>query len=110
MYMDKDFDNQFFTLTSTDVVKDKDTIKLVKTEEPSVFLILTHINEVAASPPPVSLDLSFQDDSSSLSSSDTIILPQPSEYRLEPWPTNFVVPTFPYNIMKVMARFFRIQA
>lgn len=25
MYMDKDFDNKFFTLTSTDVVKDKDT-------------------------------------------------------------------------------------
>ncbi|XP_028445551.1 uncharacterized protein LOC114563006 [Perca flavescens] len=98
MYMDKDFDNQFFTLTSTDVVKDKDTIKLVKTEEPSVFLTLTPINEVAASPPPVSLDLSFQDDSSSLRSSDTIILPQPSEYRSEPWPTNFVVPTFPYNI------------
>lgn len=88
MYMDKDFDNQFFTLTSTDVVKDKDTIKLVKTEEPSVFLTLTPINEVAASPPPVSLDLSFQDDS--------IILPQPSEYRSEP--TNFVVPTFHYNI------------
>ena len=39
MYMDKDFDNQFFTLMSTDVVKDKDTIKLVKTE-PSVILTL----------------------------------------------------------------------
>lgn len=38
MYTDKDFDNQFFTLTSTDVIRDKDTIKLVQTE-PSVIRI-----------------------------------------------------------------------
>lgn len=30
MYIDKDFDNQFFTLTSTDVIQDKDTIKLIQ--------------------------------------------------------------------------------
>lgn len=33
MYMDKEFNNQFFTLTSTDLVKDKDTIKLLRTED-----------------------------------------------------------------------------
>lgn len=50
MYMDKEFDNQFFTLTSTDLVKDKDTIKLLRTEE-SVILALAHINESFASSP-----------------------------------------------------------
>lgn len=90
MYMDKDFDNQFFTLTSTDVIRDKDTIKLVQTQ-PYVILALTLIDEAAASSPPVPLDKSFQFDSSSVSSSDTIILPQP-------WPTNFVIPTFSYNV------------
>lgn len=43
MYMDKDFDNQFFTLTSTDVIKDKDTITLVNTEP--VLLTLTPIGQ-----------------------------------------------------------------
>lgn len=76
MYMDKDFDNQFFTRTSTDIIQEKDTIKLVQSE-PSVILTLTPINEPAASSTPDSLTQSFLDDSSSVSSSDTIILPQP---------------------------------
>lgn len=59
IYIDKDFDNQFFTLTSTDEVKDKDTIKLVKTE-PSVILTLTPIQDAASSLSPVSLDQSCQ--------------------------------------------------
>ncbi|KAF4103095.1 hypothetical protein G5714_015978 [Onychostoma macrolepis] len=79
MYIDQDFDNQFFTLTTTDLLKDKDTIKLVTTE-PSVILTLTPVNEAADSSPSVSLSQSFQDDSSSASSSDTIILQQPPEY------------------------------
>lgn len=97
MYMDKDFDNQFFTLMSTDVVKDKDTIKLVKTE-PSVILTLTPLDEATSSSPSVPLDQSFQDDSSSLSSSDTIILPQTPLHRSESWPINFAIPTFSYNV------------
>ncbi|KAJ8279101.1 hypothetical protein COCON_G00061670 [Conger conger] len=120
MYMDKEFDNQFFTLTSTDLVKDKDTIKLVRTEE-SVILTLTPSNESFASSPvtpsnesfasspvtpinvsvassPVPQDQSFQDDSSAVSSADTIISPQSPECRSEPWPTNFVIPTFSYDV------------
>ncbi|KAK0148644.1 hypothetical protein N1851_011039 [Merluccius polli] len=111
MHMDKDFDNQFFTLTSTDYVKDKDTIKLVRTEE-SVILTLTPINKSfassppgtphnvsVASSPPVSQDQSsLQDDSSAVSSADTIILPKSPEYRSEPWPTNFLIPTFSYDV------------
>ncbi|KAG1960360.1 hypothetical protein F2P79_006252 [Pimephales promelas] len=97
MYMDKDFDNEFFTLTSTDVVKDKDTIKLVKME-PSIVLTFSPIVEDAASSFPLPMDQSFQDESSPLSSSDTIILPKPPEHRSQCWPTNFVIPTFSYNV------------
>ncbi|MEQ2199154.1 hypothetical protein XENOCAPTIV_026178 [Xenoophorus captivus] len=64
MYMDKEIDNQFFSLMSTDVVKDKDTIKLVKTE-PSVILALTPVDEATSSSPSVALDQSFQGDQSS---------------------------------------------
>ncbi|KAG9275705.1 sterile alpha motif domain-containing protein 3-like isoform X2 [Astyanax mexicanus] len=97
MYMDKDFDDQFFTLMSTDVIKDKDTIKLVKTE-PSVVLTFTPISETDASSPAASLDRSFQDDGSSVSSSDTVIIQQPPEHRSQPWPVDFVVPTFSFNV------------
>uniref|UniRef100_A0A3B1IVH8 PB1 domain-containing protein n=1 Tax=Astyanax mexicanus TaxID=7994 RepID=A0A3B1IVH8_ASTMX len=97
MYMDKDFDDQFFTLMSTDVIKDKDTIKLVKTE-PSVVLTFTPLSETDASSPAASLDRSFQDDGSSVSSSDTVIIQQPPEHRSQPWPVDFVVPTFSFNV------------
>lgn len=95
MYMDKDFDDQFFTLTSTDVIKNKDTIKLVRNEPSSVTLTLTPINEDAASSPSVPLG---HEDGSSVSSSDTIILPRSPEFRSEPWPTIFEIPTFSYNV------------
>ncbi len=43
MYMDTDF-GQFFTLTSTDDIKNKDSIKIVKkVEDPSVILTLTPV-------------------------------------------------------------------
>ncbi|KAK2856689.1 hypothetical protein Q5P01_005424 [Channa striata] len=87
----------FFILTSTDVVKDKDRIKLVQTEA-SFILSLTSINEPTASSSPVSLDQSFQDKCSSFSSSNTIILPQPPGNRSDPWPTNFVIPNFSYDV------------
>lgn len=79
MYMDKDFDNQLFTLMSTDVLKDKDTIKLV-TMEP-VILTLSPIDEAATCSSPVSLDNSFQNESTSVNSTDIIILLQPTEHR-----------------------------
>ncbi|XP_027008640.2 uncharacterized protein LOC113646527 isoform X1 [Tachysurus fulvidraco] len=103
MYMDKDFENQFFTLTSTDLVKDKDTIKLVKIE-PSVILTLTPINEAADNSPPLSLNNSFQDEISSISSSDTTILQPSPECRSEVWPTNFVIPTFSYDVETILQK------
>lgn len=104
MHMDKDFDNQFFTLTSTNVVNDKDTIKLVQTE-PSVTVTLTPISESSASSTPSSTmlpDQPPQDESSSASSSDTIILQPSAEYRTERWPTNFVIPIFSYGVEMIL--------
>lgn len=43
-------------------------------------------------------DQSSQDDSSAVSSADTIILPKSPECRSEPWPTNFLIPTFSYDV------------
>lgn len=94
MFMDKDFDDQFFTLQSTEWIKDKDTIKLVKIVEPYAILSLNPVDEAAASFHPEPLETSSQDDNSSASSSSTIILPQSAEYRSQPWPTDFVIPTF----------------
>lgn len=102
MYMDKDFDNQFFTLMSTELVKDRDTIKLVLTE-PSVILTLTPINEAGGSSP-VSLEQSFLDDSSSVTSTDTIIIPQNPEYRSDPWPAIFVIPSFSLDVETLLRK------
>ncbi|CAM4683338.1 unnamed protein product [Leuciscus chuanchicus] len=44
------------------------------------------------------LGLSFQEDGSSVSSSDTIILPRSPEFQSEPWPTIFEIPTFSYKV------------
>ncbi|KAE8281684.1 hypothetical protein D5F01_LYC20683 [Larimichthys crocea] len=94
MYMDKEFDCQFFTLLSTESIKDKDTIKLVKREKP-VVITFTPLDEPGASFHPEPQESSSLDDSSSSSSSaSTIILPRSPEYRSEPWPTDFVIPTF----------------
>lgn len=74
MYMGKDFDNQFFILTSTDVVNDKDTIRLVNTE-PSVVLTLTPIGQ-DDSPTSISSLVplqSSQDDTHSIGSGDNVI-------------------------------------
>lgn len=37
MYMDNESNGQFVTLLSTESLKDKDTIQLVKREEPVIF-------------------------------------------------------------------------
>lgn len=47
MYMDKDFDNQYFTLTCTDVIKDKDALKLIQSEDHTITLTLTPVAETA---------------------------------------------------------------
>lgn len=57
-------------------------IKTLVKMEPFSVLTLSPIVEAAASSFPLQMDQSFQDESSPLSSSDTIILPQPPELSL----------------------------
>lgn len=64
MYMDKEFD----TLVSTESIKDKDTIKLVKREEP-IVLTFTPFDEPGASFHPEPQESSSLNDSCSSSSS-----------------------------------------
>nr|XP_023669586.1 uncharacterized protein LOC111844913 isoform X1 [Paramormyrops kingsleyae]XP_023669587.1 uncharacterized protein LOC111844913 isoform X1 [Paramormyrops kingsleyae] len=99
MYMDKDFDNQYFTLTSTDVIKDKDTIKLIPNEDPTLTLMLTPVAETVESSSSFSLDQSSQDPAAaSVSSADIMILPKSPECRSKQWPAYFEIPTFSHNV------------
>lgn len=95
MFMDKEFDNQFFTLLSTESIKDKDTIKLVKIEEPIYLSFSSLSDEGSASFQPEPQECSSLNDScSSSSSGSTIILEKQTQFRSKPWPSNFVIPTF----------------
>ena len=99
MWMDKDFDNQFFTLDSTEVIKDKDTIKLVRQEEPTVVLTFDLENPEAAAQeegPSTSSPAS-----SPASSSSTVVLSE-SPYRSQQWPAEFVTPTFSKLVEQVL--------
>lgn len=99
MYMDKDFDNQYFTLTSTDVIKDKDTLKVIPNEDPTITFTLTPVAETATSSSSFSQDqCSLEADAASVSSADTIILPKSPECRSRQWPVNFEIPSFSYNV------------
>uniref|UniRef100_A0A803K3W8 Uncharacterized protein n=1 Tax=Xenopus tropicalis TaxID=8364 RepID=A0A803K3W8_XENTR len=92
MYMDTDF-GQFFTLNSVEDLKDKDSIKVVQVEEPSVILTLS----------PVSTDFEqfSTDTQASDSSRDTVMLP-PCQGRLEKWPDRFEVPQFTFDVERIL--------
>lgn len=100
LYMDTDF-GQFFTLTSTAHIKDKDSVKVVKVEEPSVILTLSPVCEANVSLPPRDSEQSSTDTQSSDSSRDTLILPQ-SEGRFERWPDRFEVPRFTFDVGRIL--------
>lgn len=89
-YKDEEF-GDFFTLTSTNDLKDKDTLKVVY-----VPITLTLVPQEST---PDTSDVSSFCESVSLSgdSVDTEILsPSPSE-RQSPWPAVFPIPTFSHN-------------
>lgn len=91
-YRDIEFDNEFVNLTLTSEIKDKCTVKVIYLEnEADKFTHHTLPEEV--------------DDSSSLSSAvDTDILSSPestssgSSLRSLPWPLNFPIPQFSYEV------------
>uniref|UniRef100_A0A8C5HUA8 PB1 domain-containing protein n=1 Tax=Gouania willdenowi TaxID=441366 RepID=A0A8C5HUA8_GOUWI len=97
-YKDTDFDD-FFTLTSTDDLKDKDTLKIIYVEPPT--LILSNINcdsTLNSSLVEMAFEKSSQC-SSSAESDDTVILPppHPTTPMHQPWPREFPLPCFSYT-------------
>lgn len=82
-------------MLSTESIKDKDTIKLVKIEEPVYLTFSPLSSEQSASFQSEPQESSPLNDScTSNSSGSTIILEQSTEFRSKPWPANFVIPTF----------------
>ncbi|GAA6231459.1 uncharacterized protein LOC103362161 [Lates japonicus] len=84
-YKDAEFDD-FFTLTSTSDLRDKDTLKVVHmppgtTQEHN----------------PDTYDMSSVDDLLSVDSQDNLIPSPPAPERQNLWPSVFPIPTFSYN-------------
>lgn len=89
-YKDADFDD-FFTLTSTSDLKDKDTVKVVQVH-PGIITTTVHQERN-----PDTSDVSSVDDLISVDSQDTMIHIPPVIERHNLWPSVFPIPTFSYN-------------
>ncbi|CAL9702044.1 unnamed protein product [Knipowitschia caucasica] len=99
-YKDADFGDEFFSLLSTSEIKDKDTIKIVYTQEPIITLNLSSV-DTSSSTDEMRLDLPDPhfEDAPSLSSDDTLTLSSsslspPENQRSTPWPVEFPIPRF----------------
>ncbi|XP_051810247.1 uncharacterized protein LOC110946336 [Acanthochromis polyacanthus] len=121
LYQDKDFDNQFFSITSTADLYDKATVKVILKEprftldlhpvcEPGPSSTLSSLTSVSTHPAsttemdisPADNDASSQaSDCTSSSSRDTIILPD--SCRLSAWPLPFQVPEFSRDVELILA-------
>ncbi|XP_065097841.1 sterile alpha motif domain-containing protein 3-like [Paramisgurnus dabryanus] len=90
-YRDVDFDNEFVNLTATSEIKDKSTVKVINLSDETVTLTFTTIPQ-------------GEDDVLLSSSSDTDILSSAestssgASLRSQPWPTNFEIPQFSYEV------------
>lgn len=83
-YMNSDFDNNFVNLNQISDIQDKSTVKVI---------LLSDASDVSQG----CLNQSGED--TSLSSNDTIILSSPdSAMARSQWPTEFQIPTFPYDV------------
>lgn len=96
-YKDEEFDD-FFTLTSTNELKDKDTLKVVYVP---LHLTLTLVPQEST---PDTSDVSSLCESASLSgdSLDTVILSPSTSQRQSPWPAVFPIQTFSHNTELVL--------
>ncbi|XP_039907699.1 sterile alpha motif domain-containing protein 3-like [Simochromis diagramma] len=118
-YKDADFGEEYFSLTSTGDIKDKDTLKVVQIIEPPTITLTfsdvdssfksaseTLVNASAISETSVSETSSVSCGTScSSGSQDTVILSSPEHLsrRLQRWPTNFSVPRFAYDTELLLA-------
>lgn len=108
LYQDKDFDNQFFSVTSTADLHDKATLKVIQ-KEPVITVDLHPVYESEPSSGNTETDISLADDDASSqvsdctssSSKDTIILPD--SCRSAAWPVPFQVPQFSRDIELILA-------
>ncbi len=110
-YKDADFGEEYFSLTSTSDIKDKDTIKVVDIVEPPTFTLnLTEVNTSFESESEISTysaaavlsdstSVTTVQSSCSSRSQDTVILSSPEHgmQRSQRWPTEFPVPRFAYD-------------
>ncbi|XP_039885343.1 sterile alpha motif domain-containing protein 3-like [Simochromis diagramma] len=118
-YKDADFGEEYFSLTSTGDIKDKDTLKVVQIIEPPTITLTfsdvdssfksaseTLVNASAISETSVSETSSVSCGTScSSGSQDTVILSSPEHFgrRFQRWPTNFSVPRFAYDTELLLA-------
>ena len=82
-YMDSDFDNEFVNLNKINDIQDKSTVKIIS---------------LAAAPDLNQDDVNQSGEGTSLSSSDTIIVSSPDSDSRSPWPKEFQIPKFPYDV------------
>lgn len=112
-YKEADFGEEYFSLTSTSDIKDKDTIKVVQIVEPAtVTLTFSDVDSSfeCASETLVNTSSTSETPSGPCSkrssgSQDTVILSSPEHLsrRLQRWSTNFSVPRFAYETELVLA-------
>ncbi|KAL7872108.1 hypothetical protein SRHO_G00070910 [Serrasalmus rhombeus] len=98
MYQDKEFDGEFFTLSSVEDVQNMGTLKVIQTEPVILNLCAMEESDVYSS---VQVE-SDSRSSTSVTSQDTVLLSSsdegPSSYRSQPWPTKFEAPTFSFDV------------
>ncbi|XP_067330012.1 uncharacterized protein [Channa argus] len=89
-YKDTDFDD-FFTLTSTSDLKDKDTLKVVHVPPGIIMTTVPQKHNLDTS------DVSSVDELLSVDSQDNLIPCPPVTERQNQWPAVFPIPAFSYN-------------
>ncbi|XP_056124441.1 sterile alpha motif domain-containing protein 3 [Rhinichthys klamathensis goyatoka] len=117
-YKDPDFGEEYFSVTSTSDIKDKDTIKVIHiVEPPTLTLTFTNVDNSVKSASKTSIQTSASsvytsvtsvhpsNSSSSPGSQDTSTLSSPEHktQRSQRWPTEFPVPRFAYDSELVLA-------
>ena len=112
LYEDNDFGKKLFSLTSTSVLHDKATVKIIR-KEPMITLDLqpleldesglsSALGEVDSYPAEDEEEESPQvNNCASTSSQDTVILPE--SCRSTPWPVPFKIPQFSRDIEIILA-------
>ncbi|XP_077094707.1 uncharacterized protein LOC143746636 [Siphateles boraxobius] len=117
-YKDPDFGEEYFSVTSTSDIKDKDTIKVIHiVEPPTLTLTFTNVDNSVKSASKTSIQTSASsvytsvtsvhpsNSSSSPGSQDTATpsSPEHKTQRSQRWPTEFPVPRFAYDTELVLA-------